>query len=249
MSTVIGLIFFQLENNQKSVQGINGLMFMSMMMTAMTQLGATINTFGADMPLYMREHHAGMYSMTALFFSRNISDLPLEILKPCIFGTIVFNLTGLMNNVPEYYGSFLLILIVHAMTGASAGYLIGALAPSRETAQLFLPLVILPQMIFAGFMVNLDSLPVFLSWVQHISFFKYTYHLLMVNVWRGWGDIPCELQRCAYLNGKQVLDYLSIDEDKYSQAFYILLTIMLAARGLAWFGLVRRAAKYTGVDN
>ena len=61
------------------MQDVNGLHFIVMMMTAMTQIGPTIHVFSGDMPMYMREHKNGMYSITALFVTRNIADLPQQV--------------------------------------------------------------------------------------------------------------------------------------------------------------------------
>jgi len=35
------------------------------------------------------------------------------------------------------------------------------------------PLILIPSMVFSGFFINLDSIPGWLRWLQHVSFFKY----------------------------------------------------------------------------
>merc|ERR1712159_319347 len=108
------------------------------------------------MPMYMREHRSGMYSMTSLFISRMLVDLPMQLSIPLTFGSIVYFMSGLPYAAATFF-KYCLTLVLHSLTGASFGYFVGCVAPNKQTAQQMMPLVLLPQMFFAGFMVNLDS--------------------------------------------------------------------------------------------
>jgi len=43
------------------------------------------------------------------------------------------------------------------------------------TATKVQPIILMPLLLFSGFFVNLDSIPVFLRWIQYLSFFKYSF--------------------------------------------------------------------------
>jgi len=223
--------------------------FMIMMFSAMSQIGPTIQVFAADMPMFMREHKNGMYSMTALFASRMLVDFPAQILVPVIFGTI----TGFMANLPFTLTSYLIFmgtLCLHASSGASLGYLIGCAAPSRDVAQMLMPLAIMPQMFFAGFMINLESIPLCIAWLKHFSFFRYTYQALMINVWQDWGTIDAAgAVRVAYQDGEEVLTYLALDKDDLGDSLLALFCLAMIFRTMAWLVLMRRADTYTTADS
>jgi len=245
---IIGCLYFQLDNNQKTVQDVNGLHFIIMMQTLMQQVGPTIQVFAGDMPLYMRENRAGMYSMTALFFSRMLVDAPAQLFLSSIFGTVVYWMANLPNDANTYFG-FIAVLVLHSLCGSSFGYLIGCVAPTKEVAQMLMPVVIMPQMLFAGFMVNLETIPEVLRWIKFLSFFRYSYEGLMTNVWSNWGAIGCsQAANCPYSTGDQVLQQLSMPAENYKWCLIALGSMALGVRMLAWFFLVRRAQTYKTAD-
>merc|ERR1711959_462823 len=108
------------------------------------------------------------------------------------------------------------------------GYLIGCAAPTQQIAQGMLPLALMPQMLFAGFMVNLDSIPVYLSWIKSISFFRYTYEALVLTIWGNWGSIGCEGDagaRCFYTSGDEVIELLSMNRNNLHTSLWALVGI------------------------
>merc|ERR1712023_451506 len=98
--------------------------------------------------------------MTALYLSRTITDMPMNLFIPAFFGSIVYWLSGMPAALATFI-TFIGLLMCHAFCAASLGALVGCAAPSKQVAQMLMPLVIMPQIMFAGFMINLDSIPTF----------------------------------------------------------------------------------------
>jgi len=253
-ATLIGFIFFQIGNEQRNVQDVNGVSFMCMMMMGMQLMVPALAVYSGDMPMYMREHKNGMYSMTALYLARNLVDTPIQMLIPVTFGTIVYWMAGLPA-VLTTYTSFLLILVLQGFCASSLGMLVGCAAPSREVAQMGMPILIMPQMVFAGFMINLDSIPVAFVWAKYISFFRYCYEALMINVWQNWGSLECPASvagqpaMCAFKTGDDVLKMLSLDKDHFARAIVVLAGIGVFFRVMGYLVLVRRASTYITADS
>ena len=67
-----------------------------------------------------REVNNNMYSVSPYFWAKIISELPFSILTPAIFGSIVYFAIGLNDESLEYFGIFILILIL--CYNASSGY-------------------------------------------------------------------------------------------------------------------------------
>ena len=65
---------------------------------------------------------------------------------------------------------------------ASSGFalIISSLVSDKQLAVTLTPVLIIPFMLFAGFFVNQENIPVFLIEFQYISVFKYGYQALML---------------------------------------------------------------------
>ncbi len=56
------------------------------------------------------------------------------------------------------------------------------------------PPFMIPLLLFGGFFLNSDTIPVWLSWIQYISWFHYANEALTINQWDGVTDIDCEVE-------------------------------------------------------
>jgi hypothetical protein len=54
-----------------------------------------------------------------------------------------------------------------------------------------MPMFLLPLMVFSGFFINIDSIPVWFSWIQYLSPMRYGFVALAQNELSGL-DIKCE---------------------------------------------------------
>lgn len=77
------------------------------------------------------------------------------------------------------------MLIGGAATGC--GYLISALAPTIEAANAMAPTFIGPLILFGGFFLQIDSIPVYFLWLKHLSWFYYGAENLYVTQWKDAG--------------------------------------------------------------
>ena len=68
-----------------------------------------------------------------------------------------------------------------ALVGNSIGFLTGSLFKDAKNASSLAPALVLPLMMFSGLYNKLDSIPVYISWLQYISPFRYGLHSLLIN--------------------------------------------------------------------
>jgi len=54
-------------------------------------------------------------------------------------------------------------LVIVVLCGQALGIAISAVAPSIEIANVFAPLIIILLMLFGGFYINVDSIPIYFS--------------------------------------------------------------------------------------
>lgn len=72
------------------------------------------------------------------------------------------------------------ILILIYSAGGSYALIISTIFSDKQLAVTLTPVLIIPFMLFAGFFVNQNNIPIWLIEFQYLSFFKYGYQALML---------------------------------------------------------------------
>lgn len=107
--------------------------------------------------------------------------LPLRVVPPFILGLIIYHMIGLRADSPEFLLKFLLVLVLFNLTSATVCLLISIACPQMGVANLVATLVMLFEMLFGGLLLNKDSIPKELSWLNHLSFFFCAMEAMAVN--------------------------------------------------------------------
>ena len=64
----------------------------------------------------------------------------------------------------------------------------GCASPSLEVANILAPITTVLFLLFGGFYVNSNNIPIYYQWIHYISFFKYPIHLLSKDInWFRYG--------------------------------------------------------------
>ena len=103
-----------------------------------------------------------MYSVSAYFFGKVISDLPASILIPVIFGCIVYFAIGLSTHFTYTFFIFIGVLILLYCAAGSYALIISTIFSDKQLAVTLTPVLIIPFMLFAGFFVNQNNIPIWL---------------------------------------------------------------------------------------
>uniref|UniRef100_A0A7S3CN10 Uncharacterized protein n=1 Tax=Strombidium rassoulzadegani TaxID=1082188 RepID=A0A7S3CN10_9SPIT len=180
-------------NYQEGVQNRNGALFFITMTMAFNAIQNVILIFPDERPVFLREANNNMYSVSAYFWAKIISEFPSSLLTPVIFGSIVYFIIGL-NDV-FWYKFPLFLTIIFLIYNASSGYalIIGTLFSDKQLAVTLTPVLIIPFMLFAGFFVSQDNIPKFLIVFQDLSIFKYGYQALTQNEYK---DLNLDCDGC-----------------------------------------------------
>ena len=100
-------------------------------------------------------------------------------------------------------------------------------------------------MLFSGFFIATNQVPVWLRWLRFISFIKYAFALAMQTEYQ---DRILDLSACTKSfcpsDGNSVLSFYGVDELSYTANFLIFLALISGFRILAYIMLLRRGAKY-----
>jgi len=192
-----------------------------------------------------------MYSISSYFFGKFLSTLPLDLLFPTLLSLVVYWMIGLntSNSIPFF--KFLLAMISLVMTSTTMGLFLGCLLPHAEAAVSLAPILIIPFMLFGGFFANLSSIPVWISWIQYISVFKWGFEAFAAAEFHN-RDFYCKenqiiqvetedgiIQTCPITDGDQVLQKLGLEVPRdYWLAIGILWVMFLVLRLVSLGSLV-----------
>ncbi|KAI5634672.1 ABC-2 type transporter domain-containing protein [Phthorimaea operculella] len=212
VSILIGVIYFGQHLDQDGVMNINGAIFMFLTNMTFQNIFAVINVFCSELPIFIREHHSGMYRADVYFLSKTLAEAPVFATIPLVFTTIAYYMIGL-NPAPErfFIASGLAALITNVAT--SFGYLISCASSSVSMAASVGPPIIIPFMLFGGFFLNSGSIPPYLSWISYLSWFRYGNEALLINQWTGVDSIACTRENFTCpASGQVVLETLSFSE-------------------------------------
>lgn len=174
------LLFFNTTTTPAGVQNVQGSLFFITMNIAFNAIQNVILIFPDERPVFLREVNNNMYKASPYFWAKVISELPFSIMTPVIFGCIVYFAIGYRDSA-EAFIIFLCTLVL--IYNASSGYslIISASFSDKQLAVTLTPVLIIPFMLFAGFFVSSDNIPVFLKEFEYLSIFKYGYEALMHN--------------------------------------------------------------------
>ncbi|KAI8895869.1 P-loop containing nucleoside triphosphate hydrolase protein [Globomyces pollinis-pini] len=180
LGTLIGLLYYQVDSTLAGIQNRLGSIFFLQSLLAFAGLSA-ISSLQNDLILFLRERSNGFYGVFPYYLSKILFDLiPLRIIPTLIISTIPYFLIGLSTN-PFNYIKFVSTMVLFSMNSGLFCLLIGCLVNDMGTAILISSVIILFKMLFAGILINQFQIPIYLRWIQYLSFFKYAYEACVVN--------------------------------------------------------------------
>jgi len=189
------IILFQgVDDTLSGVQNRNGALFFITLTVALNSIQNIILMFPDEKPVFLREVNNNMYKVGPYFCARILCELPMAIIVPVVFGSLIYFAIGFSTVFLWKFFMFLFILINLYICAGSFALIVSVLVPDRQLAVAMTPVLVVPFMLFAGFFVSSDNIPAFLIEFQYMSFFKYGYQALMLNEYT---DLSLE---CMYLS-------------------------------------------------
>jgi len=197
--------------------------------------------FPQDRAIFTKERASGMYSLSGYFMARITGDLPMELILPTVFLTLVYWMTGLR---PEIW-IFLLtlaVILAYVLVAQGLGLAIGAIIMDAKRASTMVTIIMLGCVLTGGFYVH--KLPVCLGWIKYLSLTYYCYRLL-IYVQYGGGEGISNMMGCSiHTRNYSGANCKFIEEDIQGQigplaSIAILMVLFMGFRFLAYFALRR----------
>ncbi|CAO3632026.1 unnamed protein product [Cunninghamella blakesleeana] len=180
LALICGALFYQVSNTIAGFQNRMGLFFFYEALLGFMCL-TSLQVFSNERILFVRERANGYYSPFTYFLSKVLFDIiPLRVVPPLMMGLISYYMVGLVEGVPQFL-KFLLVLVLFNLTAAACCLAIGVVFKNLSMANLLSCMVMLFSMLFAGLLLNKDTMSPYFGWLKYLSFFNYALEALLVN--------------------------------------------------------------------
>ena len=141
--------------------------------------------------IFHRERMLGQ-SITAYILSKTTILLLLSVFQCIILLGLVYIYIGLHGD----FFLMLFVMVLSAMGGVGMGFLLSALVPTPEAANAFVPLMLIPQLVFGGLMQPLGKMDPLPSLVAYSTPTRWGYEALMFLEEDKRNHNKCARQRC-----------------------------------------------------
>jgi len=225
-SILLGWVFFDLDNNQTGTISRTSICFMCISLTGFTAQQSIPTMFKAR-PYIFRETKSGMYTMTPWVMARLVMEFPITLVESVFFTIPLYFMVGFEGHFGRYWVAW--VISYHSIIASVE--LAASLVPSQELADATCALLNATCLIFAGFLVQYEALPVYWTWLYWISPIHYGFNAILSNEFEEIGDIDYEEGEVVYYQtGDDVIDAYNADQLDYEEYLVVMLGIIVVWR-------------------
>lgn len=188
-------------------------------------------SFPEERPVFLREYSTNHYGVLPYFMSRLTVEVVVTAIQILVQVVITYFMVGFSSN----FGLFYLIVYSLAMASTALAVMLGCAVEDPKLGQELLPLLFVPQMLFSGFFVVPELIPVWLRWAQYLCSLTYA---VRISAAEEFGNRA----GCESCDG--FLEVLGADPDDLWWNWLVLASLFVVFRLLALFILRQKAEKF-----
>lgn len=243
MSTLIGVIFFQVGNeprdSQTNIQSQFGALIMVQLMSMFGTALPSLVSFPQDRPVFLREYSTNHYSVVSYFLSRLSMEASITAIQVFEMTLIAYNLISFQGSWGVYY----ITMYTLAMASTALGVTLGCSVEDPKIALEMLPTLFIPQILFSGFFIVPDLIPVWLRWLRYVCTLTYSVRILLVEEFQDCADREkAEEIHPPYCT--TILTNTDAADDETWWNWLVLAGLFVVFRFLALAILQRKATKF-----
>lgn len=248
MMVVISILYSDIGNNQKSIQDRQGVIFFIAIFFAFNGVFQMITTFPVERGIINRERAANSYRVAAYYPGKVLSEWPLRVGATLLFIFIAYWPVKFQRDAGKFF-LFLVVAVLEFTAMNATGLLVSSIAPTPQIALALGPLSTVIFMLFGGFYVNLNHIPVWIRWFTKCSPIQWAFIGFAVNEFQGTTYV-CDVGSTSCIRtGEEVLERLSISDWKVSEAIAYQCVVIVVLHSLAYFALWKNGPKLQPIQN
>uniref|UniRef100_A0A7S0N5E7 ABC transporter domain-containing protein n=1 Tax=Pyramimonas obovata TaxID=1411642 RepID=A0A7S0N5E7_9CHLO len=175
LSVISNAIWWRLPRNDQYTIEKTGYLFFTAVFFGFFSLFNALTTFLPELMIIKRERSSGLYRLSAYFWSKTLSELPVELAYPTLFTVCTY---WTLDLEPSGFIPFLFYLWLVVLAATSWGLLIGGYGGNFKFSLTTASVIMLAIMLTGGFYVKKENIPTGLEWLNVLSFVTYGYNLL-----------------------------------------------------------------------
>ncbi|ERN17004.1 hypothetical protein AMTRI_Chr02g265020 [Amborella trichopoda] len=235
VSLLSGLLWWHSDTTH--LQDQVGLLFFCTNFWGFFPLFQSIFTFPQERLMLHKERSSAMYRLSAYFMARIAGDLPMELLLPTSFVTIIYWMGGLKPD-PLHFLCTLFVVLYNVLIAGGLGLAIGAMVMNLRNATTLGSVITLTFMLTGGYFIQ--KVPVFMAWIRYISMTHYTFKLLLGSQYSVDEMYECEPGKSCRIADFPMIKAIGLDHMVRSA---LVLWIMLVGYRLVAYASLTRIGK------
>ncbi|CAK9821104.1 ATP-binding cassette sub-family G member 1 [Anthophora plagiata] len=233
---LIGALYYDIGNDGAKVLSNLGFLFFNMLFLMYTSMTITILSFPLELPVLLKENFNRWYSLKAYYLAITVSDIPFQAIFCIMYVTIVYFLTSQPTDSMRF-SMFLGTCLLISFVAQSVGLVVGA-AMNVQNGVFLAPVMSVPFLLFSGFFVSFDAIPVYLRWITYLSYIRYGFEGTALATYSfGREKLKCFQVYCHFKNPETTLEELDMLDADFTLDILALLLIFLILRIAAYLFL------------
>ncbi|CAL7934659.1 unnamed protein product [Xylocopa violacea] len=233
---LIGALYYDIGNDGAKVLSNLGFLFFNMLFLMYTSMTITILSFPLELPVLLKENFNRWYSLKAYYLAITVSDIPFQAIFCILYVTVVYFLTSQPTDVMRF-SMFMGTCLLISFVAQSVGLVVGA-AMNVQNGVFLAPVMSVPFLLFSGFFVSFDAIPVYLRWITYLSYIRYGFEGTALATYSfGREKLKCFQVYCHFKNPETTLEELDMLDADFTLDILALLLIFLVLRIAAYLFL------------
>ncbi|XP_053978604.1 ATP-binding cassette sub-family G member 4 isoform X3 [Hylaeus volcanicus] len=233
---LIGALYYDIGNDGAKVLSNLGFLFFNMLFLMYTSMTITILSFPLELPVLLKENFNRWYSLKAYYLAITVSDIPFQAIFCVLYVTIVYFLTSQPADTMRF-SMFIGTCLLISFVAQSVGLVVGA-AMNVQNGVFLAPVMSVPFLLFSGFFVSFDAIPVYLRWITYLSYIRYGFEGTALATYSfGREKLKCFQVYCHFKNPETTLEELDMLDADFTLDILALLLIFLVLRIAAYLFL------------
>lgn len=181
ISFIVGLLLgiIYLQQAPASWRNLLGLLFSLVVADIFMGSLGVIMRFPSEWAIIVRECYSGVNAVGPYLFASFWGILPMAY-GPFLLVTVMYWMTGMDPNFVAYL-KFAGIYLSFDIACLELGQFVSSLSGNPMVGMTILPAFVAPMIMFSGVLYQKSTVPVWLSWMHHVSLINYSFSALMAE--------------------------------------------------------------------
>ncbi|XP_012525984.1 ATP-binding cassette sub-family G member 4 [Monomorium pharaonis] len=222
---IFGIVFYNFGNDAEKVPSNIACLFLMLLFLFFVSAMQIVLIIPMETVVFLQEHLNNYYSLTSYYSVKVLAELPMQILCGSSFMLITYYMTGQpmeYDRILQMWSICVLIVILGQTLGILAGTAFNA-----EMGLFLVPSMNIPLVLFAGFYVKINELPMYLQAVSMISYFRYAFEGIMQAIYLDRPNLSCLEIYCYLKSPKKILSLLNMSTVTFPVIIIILCSWIL----------------------